>query len=314
MRAATWCSQGFLFFLCQYTHGDVRGACKYTQYDRKGPPTRKDAVLASYFLDLKACGLLELIMKEHPNPTHRLNPLTRLSDAFKKVQSSETAVSIYDENTCYEFHTFLVALVIAYTKSVKALRQKRDRTRGRVFFKFAIILWKVARSNILRLHLRALHAAADSEAMGSFLRKPDVRRRAVYSKYFEEVQGRDDEDKQVEGKKREEGEEQVECGGQDGDRERDGCDDDPQDAELQDFQQLWDGTITHNLNKDLPSVYQGWLVLLISHFESLDILSTFCAHSYTQGVASMQGMLLNVRPRDKALPMVDWKGLVMELA
>jgi hypothetical protein len=311
IRVTTWWSQGFLYFLCQYRDADVRGACNYTQEDRGEPLRRKDTVLANYFLGLKTSGLLGCIMKEHPNPTHRLNPLIHLSDAFKKAQSSKMAVSIYDENTCYEFHAFLVALILAYMKSSKALSQKRDRTCGYAFFNLAIILWKVARSNILRIHLETLHAAA--EAMGLFLGMPQVKWRTVYSKCLE-GQGLDIGDKQVEGEKGEAGEGQAEFGGKGVDEERGGYDDDSQDAELQDFQQLLDGVITHNMKTDPPSVYQGWLVLLISHFESLDILSTFCARTYAQGGESMQAMLLNVRPHDKVLPMVDWKELVLELA
>jgi hypothetical protein len=297
--ATHWSSLGFLYHLCQFRETYIQHA--YSVLKREGElPQRKDGGLTNLFLAVeKEEGFLESIMRKHPDPAHRTSQLVHLSNAFESANDSTTPINIYNGDTCCEFHHFLVALLFAYIKSLQALRRKQDVSLGFSFYNLGMILWQVAHSNMLRVHLNTLHVVG--EVVGVFLRMPDDAHKVWYWKHFQGVWRRDEGKKLAEGEDEEEGEDQ------------DFGEEDDQDAALEDFRQLQGQTATRSLDTDLSLVYRGWLKLLATHFGSLDILSKFSIRSH-KGAGDVQAKLLAMRPRDRTLSMVDWKNLVMELA
>jgi hypothetical protein len=303
-RATHWTSTAFCYFLCRFSEQDLTLAydAGFSEQSLKNPPKRRDAVLAEYFLQVKKMGLLEPIMKEHPNPALRTSQFPHLTAAFEKVVSSEMAVHIYNRETCQEFHQFLVALLCAYTTSLEALQRQPTKSLGLAFYNLAVVLWKVARSRILQIHLRTLHAAA--EMVGVHLGMPKRHLKQVYSDYML-MQGQAGWNKQVEGEERRE---------DDGDREPDDGEEDDPEKDLGDLRQLWNQATTSDLKIDPSLVYQGWLGLLAAHFESLDIVSRFSTRLHKQGIKNVLLRLLAARPDGRMPSMVDWKSTVMALA
>ena len=300
-RANHWSSKGFCYYLCQFSeiHLALAYDAGFTKQIGECSPKRRDAVLAKYFLGGKDMGLLQSIMEQHPHSAHRTSQLPHLTAAFRTVRSSETVVHIYGRETCSEFHQFLVALLRAYIKSLEALKREPSKRLGVKFYNLAIFLWKVARSRILQIHLRTLHAA--TKFVGVSLGMPADDLEHVYSAYFMRAQGRVETDKQVEGGKGKEGE---------GDGKRDGSEGQDLEKDLENLRQLWD----HGLKKDSFLVYHGWLGLLSAHFESLDILSRFCTRSHKEGIENIQVKLLAVTPSNRMLSKFDWKSIVMVFA
>jgi hypothetical protein len=268
--------------------------------------------LATYFSKIKVNGMLELIMQEHPNPNHRKSKLPHLAAAFENVSSSTTPINIYSKDTCSEFHQFLIALLSAYTKIILEIKQRslskspKSSVGFSRFYNIAILLWKVARSQILRIHLRALYAAAD--VVGVILGMPNYQFRNLYSNYLKLAHGQAGKKKVAKREGQQEDEEQDKSRGPVGVEESD------QERDMEDLRQLWNQVAAHGRKADESVVYQGWLLLLIGHFESLDILSKFCARSCTDGVRNIEVKLLAVRPRNRTLSVVNWKSTVMALA
>lgn len=251
----------------------------------------------------KDIGLLKSIMEQHPNLNHRTSQLPHLTTAFRMVQSSQIAVHIYGRETCCEFHHFLVALLCAYTKKLAALKREPSKQLGLEFYNLAVVLWKVARSQILQIHLRTLHTATKS--IGVSLGMPDDRLEHVYSAYFMWMEGRADTDKQAEGEKQKEGE---------GNGRRDGGEEGDLEKDLENLRQLWDPAATSGLKDDSSFVYQGWLALLTAHFESLDVLSRFFTRSHKQDIENIQVKLLAITPCNRTFSKFDWKSMVMAFA
>lgn len=264
MRAVSWSSMGFLSCLGQFTEKEVRDAC--ADYVHNGSE-RKDTTLAQYFLSVHQSGQLQSIMQNHPISAHRSNPLTHLTNAFGKVKCSTTAVSIYNDETCYEFHMFLIALLFAYTKSLMALKKaKHDRSLGYNFFMLSILLWKVTTSGLLAIHLNVLDRVPDE---GHTLAMPNDIWKSEYAKYFSEgVEGRDDGGKPV---GQDEGQKQDSNGKQDDLDELRNIEAKEVLETLQQFR------ATRKSHKPVPmaKVFGKWMSLLTIHYHSLDRLSSF---------------------------------------
>jgi len=126
-------------------------------------------------------------MKEHPNTTHFSEPLVHLTNTFEKMARSDKVVVIYNKETCYEFHFFLIALLFAYTKGLIALKKKWDMTLGREYYKLAIVFWKVASSSVLHIHLYVLDTVTGD--FGTALAMPNYQWKSVYVLYFEGSDG-----------------------------------------------------------------------------------------------------------------------------
>jgi hypothetical protein len=179
-RAVHWSSQGFHYYLNLYTEEQLGLAhdSAFSENNQRDLPTRRDTVLADYFLKGKNIGLLASIMQEHPDPTYHASTLPYLTTAFETVVSSEVAVYIYCREICIEFHQFLVALLRAYTKSVQDLNAERaNKAFHKAFYNLAIFFWKVARSHILHIHI---HTLFDTSGLAI----PNDRLKWTYASHF----------------------------------------------------------------------------------------------------------------------------------
>lgn len=216
--------------------------------------------------------MLESIMQEHPNPNHRKSKLPHLAAAFRDASFSTTPISIYSKDTCSEFHQFFIALLSTYTKIILEIKQRSLSKSPQLslsfpkFYNIAILLWKVARSQILHIHMRTLYSAQD--VVGTILGMPSYESKNVYSNYFKQAQG---EMEEAEGEKPKKGEGQGQDDGSEGDD-----DDDDESSDESDDDESDDGDDNDGDNLDmkelaaLPLVYCRWANRLVVYFNSLD--------------------------------------------
>lgn len=297
-RVTHWASTGFRYFLSRYTTRDLSLMydAGFPEKDLEDLPKRRDVALAEYFLEVKTLGLLESIMKEHPNPALRTLQFPHLTAAFEKVVSSTTAVHIYNRETCWEFHQFLVALLSAYTATLEALRRGPTKPLGLMVYNLTVVFWKVARSQILLIHLRTLDGAIDTELVN--LGMPNDGHKLIYKTIFSLTGGINVE-----------GEEQ-----QDGEDKEDGEGLDDEESAYDDL--LEETKFVQSGSRAATSdVYLRWFGLLSAHMESLDRLTEFyLAFACQLGVKKMGIQLVTVGHRGSVLLRRDLVASILELA
>jgi hypothetical protein len=278
-RVMHWSSLGFLHHLSVIPDDVIHSA--YNQYIFEGTPKGRDSNLTTLFLALeREKGLLESIMKEHPNPVHRSSRLIHLSNAFKSANDSTTAIHIYNRDTCVEFHHFLVALLAAYIKSLRALHASQTMTLGLKFYNLACAVFKVACSNMLRTHLDVLQASE----LQQDLVMPNEQAKNIY--LANAPGGR----KTRAGEKQEDGEEEnddnevfVECSKARDDNGGPGP-------------------------GPMSLVYRRWCVLLVAQFDGLKTLTKAYAH-----MKNIEVQVLGIRPTLSPRKMNDWKTTILGL-
>jgi hypothetical protein len=306
-RMTHWSSTAFHYFLARYTKKDLLLTydAGFSEEHLGDSPKRRDAALAEYFLQMKKMGLLTSIMKEHPNPALRTSQFPHLTAAFEKVVSSEMAVHIYNRETCHEFHQFLVALLCAYTTSLEALQRQPTKSLGLAFYNLAIVLWKVARSQILLIHLRTLNGAIDSDQVAVTLGMPNDGHKVAYKNFFKSLQGRSTGETKVEREEQQDGKNE-----EDGDREG-----------LDDEESVYDDLLEETRLEDsefrvaTSDVYLKWFDLLTPHAPSLDRLTEFyLALSRQLGVTKMGIQLVSVGYRESVLLRRDLVTSILGLA
>jgi hypothetical protein len=200
-RILHWSSQGFIHILSKADKAEMLQAFSFYEQSaiRDKLPKGRDLELGKLLTGMHEEGEIEsVIMSKCGRPELSSEGLTNMVAAFKELQelSAEARgheLEVYNKETCWEFHKFLLATLLAYGKALNELgaldaairpnsrwkkKQKQspqelDTLKGRQdqcaaqVWRCGIVLWRIAYSRILVHHLEAL-------GMGGLLDQPNA--------------------------------------------------------------------------------------------------------------------------------------------
>jgi len=143
----------------------------------RSKPRRKDSTLGGLLLKLDDKQEMDNIMSAHPshwiskqtmnemNKKSGPQQITQLLDAFRSAPAS--GATVYNKDTCADFHQLLVAVLFGYWRALVALQDAKKRTDGNLgdirvcaekLWHFTHLLWQIAHSGMIQYHFLVLEA------------------------------------------------------------------------------------------------------------------------------------------------------------
>ena len=166
-RVRQWSFLGVIYQLYKISDGEVVQAYQrhWSTRDEAEAEARSDGLLVKYLADFFSpeSGIYENILRSYPGRLANLHGLKQklwIAQSITEMQSPK--LTIYDESSCTDFHKFLVAILIAYAKSLHTLYSKGKKKEPSVvdslndFHRYAVLLYIVTESRAFRLHIGVL--------------------------------------------------------------------------------------------------------------------------------------------------------------
>jgi hypothetical protein len=311
-RILHWSSQGFIYILGKIDEAEVLMAfTSYEQSDaRRELPKGRDSDLGKLLIGMHENGEIgSVIMSQCGRPELCSERLTNLITAFESPppppgDEQRIGLDVYKKETCWEFHRFLLATILAYGKSLDALgslnaRIRPNPRRGKKEMLSpaelerlkllqiehaeqtrlcSIVLWRLAYSRVLKHHLRAL-------GMGGYLDQPRVtlekldkyRRSTTFSTIdCPDLHWRGDGGDGDMAEKEDSKNNREDASGDKEDAREDQEDarNDQEDANAQEEEHLFVRSSGPSSAYKLAEMFQKWISLNVTHWAALSILSS----------------------------------------
>jgi hypothetical protein len=181
-RINRWSAKGVIYCIARVQDSAVRVAydecCNEGRVDMSYSPQR-DRPLIKFILGMEKQVEHVLNSYRFPEPSGTSKPtLNRLLSIFKRIDSNKEKAPtevVYTQETCVEFHHFLVATLLSYSDALQQLcssvGQNQDseemiRQAEKVRL-LSNLIWKISDTKVLEIHMQAISNSINRPSVAS---------------------------------------------------------------------------------------------------------------------------------------------------
>jgi hypothetical protein len=177
-RITRWSAKGIIFCIARVEDNNVRVA--YDECCSRGDVdmsylSQRDLPLIKFVLGMGK-DRVERVLRSYrfPGPLATSTPtLNQLISVFERIDKEQSTEAVYTQDTCVEFHHFLVAVLLSYSDALQQLKlsSKGDSDTIRVdaenVWLLGNLIWKISDSKVLEIHMKVISNSINQPSAAS---------------------------------------------------------------------------------------------------------------------------------------------------